>query len=314
MPEKNNKTKKLDSAENLIQQGKYREAVVILKKLHAASPEDEPVLFMLAMASYDSGDTKQAETYLNVLLKKELKRKVFTGFAFDELVRFYKQQKNFQKLVDLCEQALTVQPEDVGLLTELGNAYMQCGENDKAVGIYKKLTGIEKDNPVFYALWGEALFHAGCYRESEETFVKAGEIESEKPDIYYFKMAVLFQQAHKHDDAERLLNRCIVLNPTHPLYYCTLGDSLIHLGRISEAKKAYEKAVALHPSGTGIYLNRLGNVFMKTENFSEAADAFNLAIRHEPLKYYFLGLASAYRALGLIEQADMIVGKVNRDG
>jgi tetratricopeptide (TPR) repeat protein len=144
--------------------------------------------------------------------------------------------------------------------------------------------------------------------------MKAGEIESEKPEGYYFKMAVLFQQARKHKDAERLLNQCIAVNATNPLYYCARGDSLIFLGRTKEAKSVYEKAVELHPSGAGSYYNRLGNTFMKAGKFSEAVDAFHRAIRHEPLQYYFLGLASACRALGLIEQADVIMAKVNRDG
>lgn len=314
MPEKDNKTKKIDSAEYLIKQGKYQEAILVLKKLHKTFPEDEPVLFMLAMACYDSGDTKQAENYLNVLLKKELKRKVFTGFAFDELVRLYKQQKNFQKLVSICGKAVAVQPEDAGLLTELGNAYMHCGENDKASGIYEKLTDMENDNPVFYCLLGEALFRAGRYQQSEKAFMKAGEMESEKPDALYFKMAVLFQQARRHQDAERLLNQCLAVNATHPLYYCALGDSLISLGRTKEAKSAYEKAVACDAAGAGSYFNRLGNALMKAGKFPEAFDAFNLAIRHEPSPFYFLGLASACRALGLIEQADVIMAKVNQDG
>jgi tetratricopeptide (TPR) repeat protein len=314
MTEKDNKTKIIDSAENLIKQGKYQEAIPVLKKLHKTFPEDEPVLFILAMACYDSGDTKQAEHFLNVLFKKELKRKVFTGFAFDELVRLYKQQKNFQKLVNICEKAVAVQPEDVGLLTELGNAYMQCGENDKASGIYKKLTDMENDNPVFYSLLGEALFQAGRYRDSEDAFTKAAEMKSEKPDGYYFKMAILFQQARRDKDAERMLNQCIAVNATNPLYHCALGDSLIFLGRIKEAKSAYEKAVECDAAGAGSYFNRLGNAFMKAGKFFEAFDAFNLAIRHEPLQYYFVGLASACRALGLIEQADIIMAKVNQDG
>lgn len=313
MTEKDHKAENIDLAEKLLKQGKYQEAISVLEKLHETFPEDEPVLFMLAMACYDSGDTKQAEIFLNVLLKKELKRKVFTGFAFDELVRIYRQEKNFQKLVAICEKAVAAQPEDVGLLTELGNAYLQCGENEKASGIYKKLAEIENDNPIFYCLLGEAFFHAGLYQESEEAFRKAGEIESEKPDGYCFKMAVLFQQARRYVDAERLLNQCIALNATHPLYYCSLGDSLIHLGRIQEAKSAYEKAVECDAAGAGSYFNRLGNALMKTGKFFEAVDAFNLAIRHEPLQYYFLGLASACRALGMNEQADVIMAKVNQD-
>ena len=102
------------------------------EEIHKEYPEEESVILMLSWAYYDSGNTEQAVKYLNLLLERELKRKVFTGFAFDELVRIYKQEKDFEKLVEICERAIAAQPEDVGLLTELGNAYLQSGEAKKA--------------------------------------------------------------------------------------------------------------------------------------------------------------------------------------
>ena len=74
---------KIDLAENLLKQRKYKKAITVLKDLHKNYPDEESILFMLSMVYYDNGDTKQAEKYLNVLLERELKRKVFTGFAFD---------------------------------------------------------------------------------------------------------------------------------------------------------------------------------------------------------------------------------------
>ena len=106
MIEENKTIKKIDSVENLLRQGKYREAIVLCEEIHKAYPEEESVLLMLSWAYYDSGDTKQAIKHLNTLLERELKRKVFTGFAFDELVRIYKQEKNFHKLVEICERAV----------------------------------------------------------------------------------------------------------------------------------------------------------------------------------------------------------------
>ena len=312
MIEKNKTKRKIDSFENLLRQGKYREAIVLGEEIHKAYPEEESVLLMLSWAYYDSGDTQQAIIYLNILLERELLRKVFTGFAFDELVRIYKQEKNFHKLMEICERAVAAQPEDVGLLTELGKAYLQSGQAKKASGIYEKLIGIESDNPAFYCQWGEALFAVGLIQESEKAYLRASEIDSDQPDHYYFKIAVLFQQAGNHKKAERLLNKCITVSSANPLYYCSLGDSLVGLGQIPKALKAYQTAVQYDNSGAGAYYNRLGHSLMKTNHFSEAVEAFKSAIIHDSAQPYYLSLAAAYKGMGLVDRADKIISEVNK--
>jgi tetratricopeptide (TPR) repeat protein len=306
------KKTKIDLAENLFRQKKYHEAIILLEEIHEASPEEESVILMLSWAYYDSGDSKQAEKYLTLLFERELKRKIFTGFAFDELVRIYKQEKNFCKLMEICERAVFAQPEDVGLLTELGNAYLQSGRAEKACAIYERLISMEGDNPFFYCLWGEALFAAGLIKESEKSYLKAGEIDSAQPDYYYFKIAVLFQKAENHKDAERLLNKCITVNSSNPLYYCSLGDTLVSMGKIQNALEAYEKAVQYDNSRAAAYYNRLGNSLMKTGNFSQAANAFQSAIKYEPIRHCYLNLALAYRGMGFADQADMIMYEVDK--
>lgn len=304
------KNTKRDLAEKLLQKGNYDEAIILLEEIHRESPEEDPVLLMLSWAYYDSGKSDQAVKYLKVLFDRELQRKVFTGFAFDELVRIYKQTKDFFVLVEICERANAAQPEDVCLLTELGNAYLQSGRVEKACDVYKRLVEIENDNSFFYCSLGEALFAAGLYKESEQAYQKAGEIDPEQLDQYYFKIASLFQQAQKYTDAERLLNKCITIKPSHPLYYCSLGDCLIDLAQIQKALEAYERAVHVNHSHAGAYYNRLGNSLMKSGNYSQAADAFKLAIQHEPVRQYCLNLASACKALGCCNEADMIMKEV----
>ncbi|MCX5848612.1 MAG: tetratricopeptide repeat protein [Deltaproteobacteria bacterium] len=312
MIEKNKIKPQIDLAEKLLRQGKYNEAIVLLEAINKVSPEEESVMLMLSWAYYDSGNTKQAVKYLNILLERELKRKVFTGFAFDELVRIYKQEKNFHRLVKICERAVAAQPEDVGLLAELGNAYLQSGRSEKACDIYEKLIGIENDNPAFYCNWGEALFAAGLTKESEKAYLKASEIDPDQLDNYYFKIAVLFQQAGNHKEAQRLLNKCITINSANPLYYCSLGDSLIGLGQIPKALKAYETAMRQDNYGTGAYYNRFGHALMKANNFSQAVEAFKLAISCEPARPYYLSLASAYKKMDLDDQADKILCEINK--
>lgn len=311
--EENKKTKEIDLLGNLLRQGKYREAITLGKKIHKQYPEDESAVLMLSWAYYDKGDIKQAVKYLNLLLDRELRRKVFTGFAFDELVRIYKQEKDFCKLVEICERAVTAQPEDVGLLAELGNAYLQSGKAKKACKIYEKLIALEDDNTAFYCNWGEALFTAGLIKESEKAYMRAAEIDSEQPDRYYFKIAVLFQKAENHQEAERLLNKCVTLDANNPLYHCSLGDSLIGLEQISRALKAYEKAVLCDNSRAGFYYNRLGHALMKKNHFSEAVEAFKAAIAHDSAEPYYLNLATAYKGLGFVELADETMGAISKN-
>lgn len=305
---------KRDLAKKLLQKGNYDEAIILLEEIHRESPEEDPVLLMLSWAYYDSGKPDQSVKYLNVLFDRELQRKVFTGFAFDELVRIYKQTKDFSALVEICERANAAQPEDVCLLTELGNAYLQSGRVEKACDVYKRLVEIEDDNSFFYCSLGETLFAAGLYKESEQAYQKAGEIDPDQIDQYYFKIASLFQQSQKYADAERLLNKCVKIKPSNPLYYCSLGDCLLALGQTQNALAAYEKAVHVDHARAGAYCNRLGNSFMKIGNYSQAADAFKLAIHYEPVRQYYLNLASACKESGLYDEADRIIQELNKTG
>jgi tetratricopeptide (TPR) repeat protein len=86
----------------------------------------------------------------------------------------------------------------------------------------------------------------------------------------------------------------------------------VNTGKIQEAFDAYEKAVDYNGSRAAVYCNRLGNSLMKAGNFSKAADAYRSAIKYEPVKQYYLNLVSAYREMGLTEQAENIMREINK--
>lgn len=289
---------KLDKADDLLRQCQYAEAIAILEDIHAIFPEEEPVLLRLAWASWDSGNKERSLVYWETLLDRELRRKVFTGFAYDELVRIYKQEGQIKELVAVCEKAAGIQPQDVGLLEELGKAYLLSGQNEKAGDVFKKLTAMEEDNPSFYCNLGMALFAAGHTEESEEAFRQAGKMDAEQADRYDFKMADLFARAGRHAEAKRLLEKCIAANPSQPLYYCCLGDESISMGQIQDAHLAYATAVKLDRGSAGTYYNRMGNTFMKEKLFDQAAAAFQRAIECETLLPYLKNLAAALEAMG----------------
>lgn len=307
----------LNKADKLLEQGQSGKAIAILENIFSLHPEEEPALLRLAWASWDNGDKDRSVKYWETLLERELQRKVFTGFAYDELVRIFKQEGQFEKLAALCEKAVAVQPDDTALLLELGNAQLKAGRLSDSCRIFERLALLENDNPDYYCRWGEALFANGHAAESEAAYLRAGSIDPEQADRYYFKIADLFLKNGRPSEAIRLLAQCITANPSQSLYYCCLGDALISLGQHDEAAAVYETAVKNDNSCAGAYYNRMGNTLMKNNIYDHAAKAFQKAIEREALRPFYLNLSAAYEAMGqfrLSQEALSRAGSVRKSG
>lgn len=290
---------KLDQADHLLSQRKFDEALLLLQEIRSLYPDEESVLLRLAWASWDQGDKERSITYWEALLDRELQRKVFTGFAYDELVRIYKQEGKTGELVALCEKAVKVQPLDIGLLEELGKAYLLSGQNEKACDTFRKLSSMETDNPVFYCRLGEALLAAGRLDAFENAYREAGRLDPDEADRYLFQAADLCLRKGQHDAAGRLLIRCLEMAPSNSLYHCSLGDVLVAMKQPDDAFAAYEKACRINRSQTAVYWNRLGISLMKTELFKEAVKAFEAALAFDPSTPCRHHLETACRSAGL---------------
>jgi tetratricopeptide (TPR) repeat protein len=298
----NNIEEKIDLADALLKQEKYDEAIELLDNIHKLHPHEESVLLRLAWAFWDSGYKERSIEYWEVLLDRELTRKVFTGFAYDELVRIYKQEGQIEKLVALCEKATQVQAEDVGLLEELGKAYLLSGQRDKACAAFKKLTSLENDNPAFYCRLGEALMAAGETDAGEEAFRQAGQIDPDEADRYLFQAAGLHMREGRFDTAKKLVDRCLEISPSNSLYYCSLGDILIALKQLNNAFTAYETACLHDRLHAAAYFNRMGNSLMKADFFDSAIKAFETALFLDASTPCRHNLAKAYKAAGRSEK------------
>jgi len=293
-----NKNEMIDSAESCWRSGNYAEAIELCREIHRVSPDEDSVTLLLAWALYDSGRTAEAVACLESLLEKELQGSVFTGFAFDELTRIFKNQKNHAGLIAVCEKALQVQPHDAGLLQELGLAYLLAGRAKEALAIFRKLTVLDPDNASYCALSGKAFFAQGLHQESEEAFFRAAELENDQPDKYFFPLALLFQEAGNLSRAKELLQKCLAAAPDNPLYHCSFGDLLIGARQIKEAFASYDKAAGLDSGAAGAFYNRLGNSLLKAGYSEEAAGAYQTALAYDKTRLYYLNLAAAYSAAG----------------
>ncbi len=293
-----------DLAEQLIEEQRYDEAIELYEKLHEMNPHDDSIVMALAWAYRDCGRTADAISALKRLFEKELSRKTFTGFAFDELVRIFRSEENFEELVDLCERAVTAQPDDVSLLVTLGDSCLKAGKIDRAIEVFEKLARTDPDAPSIFCALGDAYIASGDFTRGEGAYERAAALEPLDASSFYFRMANAYLGMDIFDHAERAVRKSLALNPHSPLYFCALGDTLIKQGRFDEGVSAYDKAIDLDPHGAGVYCNRLGKAFAKDRHHEKAIAAFERAIESDPKNpFYYLCLMESCAEENLDEKA-----------
>lgn len=301
-------------ADELVSRKSFADAIQILKKLVSDYPHEESHLLALAWAYHDAGMLPEAVDCFEKLLDNELKRNTFTGFAYDELVRIYKQTLQYDRLVSICERAVSAQPDDITLLNEVGNAYCKAGEAQKAAGTFRRLIDMEPEASVYHCLLGNALIELGDIEGAANAYNRAIAIDPSETVNFMFRLGNALMEGGYAPEAENHLKMCIEHQIEEPLYHCALGDCLIRQNKPFEAVISYENAVRLDGSSAGVYYNRLGNSFMNGRHFLQAADAFRKALRHEPGNVlYRLHLTEAYRSGNLLAEAEQMLRELNHN-
>ncbi len=294
-------------AEEYIKEEKYEEGIELYKKLMETHPDNDSLVMSLAWAYQDSGKTHKAIKCLERLLEKELAGKIFTGFAFDELVRIYRDECHYEKLLSLCERVVALHPNDVSLLTTLGDACLRSGKTTRAIQVFEMLTEMESDSPVHFCSLGNAHIAAGNIREGTQAYEKAALIDQEEASIFFDRLGHVLSHRGYFAEAENAVKRSIEINDREPTIHCSLGDILITQGKVVAGMAFYDNAIELDPPSQGSYYNRLGNVLTENSYHHDALGAYGKAVAAEPENpFYRMRLAESYKREGGDEQADNI--------
>ncbi|MDX9820842.1 MAG: tetratricopeptide repeat protein [Syntrophales bacterium] len=287
------------SADALAARGRYREAAEIYRELTRSAPDDESHRLALAWAHYDAGETEQAIRCFEELFERELSRDVFTGFAFDELARIFKERRLYDRLVRLCERVAAVQPDDAGLLAELGDAYLRSNRAGEAADAFRRILAIDRDDAWTWSLLGHALIAGGDLPGAEEAYAEAERIEPESALSFARRKSQALLEAGRLAEAEAALRHGLAIR-TEPLDLVLLAETLIRRNRIPEALEACRKAAALQPPSGGAFFHRLGLLLESLGKDAEAAEAFRGALRAEPgNSRYRLRLSAACSRAGV---------------
>lgn len=163
-------------------------------------------------------------------------------------------------------------------------------------------TRVRPESPDAWLLLGKAKVRQQDYGEAARCFERAAAAGPTKVEPR--ALAAAAQMSLGHLDAAEVEARAAVrVQPRAPVGYAALGEVMLRLNRLPEAREALERALSLgETSGTASL--GLGRVLQQQQQYVEAEQQFRLALRADPSRNQArYGLMQVLRAQGKEEEA-----------
>jgi tetratricopeptide (TPR) repeat protein/outer membrane protein assembly factor BamB len=224
------------------------------------------------------------------------------------LINLARNQRDHDKVIEFCNNALLRFPDNEQIYRDLAQAYKSkkqyalagetynmmmskflvfdyyieatklLVEQDKiedALGVYQKAIDdkiIDNQTDVnkakWYSDWGKVYLKSGKLNEARDRFDQAVKYDSTTAE-YYFNLGGTESKKRNKSQAISYYLKAISLDSTNADYYYSLGDEYEILNKNDEARTVYEKASKLNP-GSAQTLQKLGTLLMKEKNYDLA--------------------------------------------
>jgi TolB-like protein/Tfp pilus assembly protein PilF/predicted Ser/Thr protein kinase len=156
-----------------------------------------------------------------------------------------------------AEKAVELAPRDANVLENAGLVWYHCSQHERSVGALRRAVEIAPFNLVAWGYLGLSLGVAGDDAEVAEArriLDRLIETTPDHPSVpywLYFKAAVATRQGRQGEAAE-CARRTLELQPHFFLAAVMLANALGSLGRLEDARAAWQRVHAVHPAFTAL--------------------------------------------------------------
>lgn len=225
--------------------GHLAPAIRELEALHAASPQDTQILFLLGFAYLKNRDQDKAKTIFAQMFEAAgpARAQFMLGRAYYEAAIFEPAEESFR-------EALRLDPNLPGVHLELGKVFISQRRTDDAV---RELQVVLKENPsdpdANYFLGGVLVQLESRYSDAIPYLERARKL---KPDAWaaYYYLGKAKLKLEQPAEAVLLLQRAVALNPDEASAYYQLGLALQSCGKATEATRALRRFRELRAAET----------------------------------------------------------------
>lgn len=195
-------------------------------------------------------------------------------------IKEYLAQGQWSKVVEICIQVLSNDPQTTELYPFLAKAYSQQGRIGQAIATYQQALELNKGSPDIYAELGllyskqqELVQAAWCYQQALALNPQWAEI--------YYNLAVILHQLGDWSKAIDAYRQALQLKPNYATAYFNLGVLYDRRQELELAIASYQRAIELKPDYLRAYSN-LGSTFAKQKQYQSAIQVFQQGLKLDP--------------------------------
>src|SRR6267378_3685999 len=250
-----NKSKFVESAQKLLNQGKVAQAIAEYQQILKYEPKDQVTLMTIGELYIRQGETFQAIDYFERLAQ------IFVGDGFlTKAIAVYKriaklapeEIRPLEKLADLYVQQ-GVMSEARPLFLQLAEIHLKSNRQPEAVGLLKKLLLAEPDNLRIQIRLADLYQAMGQTREAIDAYVSASQRALARGD-----------QA----ESEKLTDKALRLEPNNLAAVIVKARSYSSQGNPAKAAQLLEQVADLEKGGEQTEL--LLDLYLKNSDWDQA--------------------------------------------
>lgn len=278
--------------------GRLAEAENILKKILQAQPGHPYALHTLGIVAHMAGKTELGAELLGQAIKNNSKVALFyTNRA--EMLRLL---KRLDESVVHGKKAVALDPKMVSAHSNLGIAYYDQGEFDKAEKCQKTALKLNPDFPPALNNMGSILREREDRDGAMKYYRRAAQVNPNNVESLN-NLGTTMTESDRPDEALKILDQALAKNPRYAEAHCNRGFAYIALEKYAEALPCFETALKIRPEYAEAYQG-ISRVFKEVYELDKAETFALKGIEIDPeLAEGHTGLGSIYLAQGHPDKA-----------
>jgi tetratricopeptide (TPR) repeat protein len=285
-------------ARNLIQQNRYDAAIAALKELERKQPSVHGAAHQLGVAYYKKAD------YVSALsaFKRALEQDPDDKEAVQLLGLSYFHVGSPAEAIPLLEKVHSWYPNaNVDASYVLGFCYILTKDYTQARKSFAAMFDVPPDSAASYLFVARMLLRQGFDPVAEEHAQKAVALDSKLPLAHYL-LGEFYLYKSNIPKAIEQFKKELEINPGYAGTYDRLADAYFRISKFEDAQRLLQRSIVLDSTATGPYI-LIGKVLIKKGEPDLAVTYLQRSAKMDPsnfITHHLLG--EAFRSLG--RQAD----------
>jgi tetratricopeptide (TPR) repeat protein len=288
------------SAELLLRQGKYDEAIAELQSLAAKNPAPKNIAREFGAAYYQKGDYLKAAEYLKTAQSEDLKDNESVQLLG---LSYYLAGRPADAIPYLEKVQAWFPRANVDAAYILGICYIQSKDYPKARIAFARMFDVPADSAAGYLFTARMLLRQEFDPVAEEYAQKAATLDPRLPGAHLM-LGELYLYKSRVPEAIEQFQKELSLNPANAVAYYKLADAYSRVQKYDDAERLLQRSIWLDATSTGPYI-LMGKVLDKKGEFELAVRALRRAAAmdpNNPMTHHLLG--QTYRDMGRKEEAE----------